>query len=106
MSRPSKNYRLWFNKQTGYFYYKILGGAWRSTGHTKRTDAEKVAQEKWRTQEITKAKPRIRGSVGEYFESYFDWDRCPRIADRRAERKRIAPQHAKRQRRILQNSGQ
>jgi len=102
MSRPTKHYRLWQNKQTGYFYYKLPGGAWRSTGCQGKTDAEKVAQEKWKAQEIVQAKPRIRGSVGEFFEPYFDWDRCPRIADRRAEGKRIALQHAHRQRRILE----
>lgn len=101
MSRPTKNYRLWKNSQTGYYYYKLPGGAWRSTGCTERTDAKNKAQEKWRAQETSKAKKRIKGSVGEYCEPYFDWDHCPRIANRRAEGKRIAPQHAHRQRRIL-----
>lgn len=101
MSRPSKHYRLWFNKQTGYFYYKLPGGAWRTTGCQHKTDANNVAQQKWR-ENAPAPKPKATGTVGSYFNPYFDWDRCPRIADRRAEGKRISPQHAKRQRMILE----
>lgn len=102
MSRPAKNYRLWKNKQTGYYYWKVPGGPWRSTKTTTKTEADRIAQDKWRVGEASRTKPRRAGTVGDYVADYFDWQRCPRIADRRAEGKRISKQHAARQRRVLE----
>lgn len=100
MSRPTKNYRLWKNSQTGYYYYKLPGGSWKTTGTKLKTDANNIAQQNWK-ENAPAPKRKPTGTVGSYFNPYFDWDRCPRIADRRAEGKRISPQHAKRQRVIL-----
>ena len=102
MSRPAKDYGIWKNSQTGYFYYRISSGPWRTTGTKLKTEAEKIAREKWMRGEKVQAQKRPKGTVGSYFQTYFLWDSCPRIADRRADKLRISPQHAKRQRALLE----
>lgn len=103
MSRPKKDYGLWLNSRTGIYYYRIADGPWRSTGCKGKTAADRVAREKWKAQEIAVARPRSAGgTVRTLLDPYFDWDRCPRIADRRLEGKRIARQHATRQRALLE----
>lgn len=104
MSRPTKNYHLWKNKRrSGVFYYRLNGGAWRSTGCKTKTEAEKKAQESWKAGELAVAKKRPRvGTVRNLLEPYYVWEKDPRIAKRRLEGKRSGKQHAVHSRRLLE----
>ncbi|MBA7642981.1 Tyrosine recombinase XerC [subsurface metagenome] len=49
------------------------------------------------------AGPHPGGFLRDFIEPYFQWDLCPRIAERRADGKRINRQHAKHQRAFIEN---
>ena len=103
MSRPQKTVRLWKNKQTGVFYYRLPGGAWRSTGCKSRPAAHNFAMEKYKADEVAAAKKRPRrGTVKDLLQPYYLWDEDPRIGARRLEGKQIARQHAEHSRRLLE----
>lgn len=103
MSRPAKNIRLW--KNGNVFYYRLPGMRnWKTTGKRNRTDAHNFAADKFKeyNPEVEQARPVPKGRrLRDFLDPYFVWDTCPRIADRRLEGKRISPDHAKHQRRLL-----
>ena len=101
MSRPKKAYRL-FKRETGVYYYRLPGMfSWKSTGHKRKTDAENLVIEKLKDWEPPAI--RIRGGrLRDFIEPYYVWDKCPRIAERRADGKRIGRQHADRQRDLIE----
>jgi len=103
MARPKKKSRLWRrNKKT--FYYMLEGMTeWKSTGCTKRTDAENWVTERLKSWEPPTAPDPKRKTLREFIDPYFVWDRCPRIAERRADGKRISRQHADRQRAVIES---
>jgi hypothetical protein len=43
--RHSKPYRLYLRKDTGYFFYKLPGQGWKTTGQTKEHEAHKYVIE-------------------------------------------------------------
>lgn len=75
--------------------------SWKSTGRKRKTDAENFVIEKlkdWEPPTISISGGRLR----DFIEPYYVWDKCPRIAERRADGKRIARQHADRQRGLIE----
>ncbi len=101
MARPTKNFRLW-KKDKKIYYFKLPGGCWKSTGCTRKTDAENFANDRlveWDPPISVPKGKRLR----DFIEPYFVWDRCPRIAERIADGKRISKEHAKHQRAVIEN---
>jgi integrase len=74
---------------------------WRSTGYERKTDAEHFVINKLKEWEPPARAPSGR-TLRDFLSQYYVWDACPRIAERRANGKRIDKQHAERQRRLIE----
>ncbi len=75
-------------------------GSWKSTGCTRKTDAENFANDRLLEWDPPISVPKGK-RLRDFLEPYFVWEKCPRKADRLADGKRISKQHALAQRRVL-----
>ncbi len=102
MARPRKPYRLWKKEKTIY-YYRLPGmTTWKSTGCRKKTDAEHEVLNLLKDWEPPAVSVPRSGRLRDFVDPYYDWERCPRIAERLADGKRIGRQHASRQRDLIE----
>lgn len=115
--RNAKSFRLWRRKDRGnVFFMRLPGGAWESTGCTDRTNAEKRAIQRLGAMEhaAVEGKTALRKddltqggqTLSQYAADFFLWDagkppRCPWCIMKLTEGKQIGPEHAARQRRLL-----
>ena len=106
MARPRERYRLW-KKDKKTYYYKLPGQGWKSTGHSKKTDAKNFADDRYgewlESPAAVSWLPSTGNTLRDFIAPYYKWEECPRIADRLLERKRISKQHAKHQRALINN---
>jgi integrase len=75
---------------------------WKSTGCRRRNDAVGRVLEVLKEWEPPAAPGPRGGRLRDFIEPYCDWKRCPRIAERLADGKRISRQHAARQRHLIE----
>jgi integrase len=106
MARPQKRYRLW-KKDKKTYYYKLPGQGWKTTGHSKKTDAQDFADDRYHEWLKSPAArnwlPSTGNTLRDFIAPYYKWDECPRIADRLLEGKRISKHHAQHQRALINN---
>ena len=102
MARPRKPYRLW-KKENTIYYYRLPGmPTWKSTGCRKKTAAEHEVLKKLKDWEPPAVSAPRSGRLRDFVDPYYNWERCPRIAERLADGKRIGRQHAARQRDLIE----
>ena len=96
-----KPYRLW--KRGSIYYYQLPESTgWKSTGKTAKSRAETFVVNLIKSGDNS---PDI--TLGEYAQSFFKWDignapRCPHCQRVLASGGQIGPEHAERQRRLLE----
>ncbi len=85
MARHVKPYRLYFRKDTGFWYYKLPGQGWRSTECTKEHEALAKVLEKAGPRPEVPAEPAARKpTLREFAADFFEWGRCAWIRRRHA----------------------
>ena len=101
--RPSKK------SNTVYYYYRVILSdgtrlSAKSTGKTSRSAARKYCEDLYKKGDLV---PHTGVLFETYARSWFDWDSCPYVADRRAsgtaKRPGITKQYAKQMRAYLEN---
>ena len=78
--RHAKPYRLYFRKETGYFFYMVPGGKWKTTGQTKEPDAHRFVIEQ--VLPALKQPPesdKPSHTFKQYADPFFGYERCPHI---------------------------
>jgi integrase len=73
--------------ETGYWYFKVQGSPYRTTGilikynargePSNKAEADRYALEQYERQKVLGAADRM--TLGEFLEPYYDYDRCPHI---------------------------
>ncbi len=99
----AKPYGLW-KRSNGLFYYRLPGGEWKSTGHSRKGKAIEYVLE--RIEEAKTAAARSAALAGsptlrDYLKPFYRWESCPHIARLLAEKKQISRQHADHQRTLI-----
>jgi integrase len=108
-----KSFRLWKRKDRKDVYYvQFPGEKWVSTGCTDRNAAESHANDMLAARRMAKiTKMNIPDdklpapamlTLGEYAKDFFIWDKCPHCRRVLENGGQIGPEHAKRQRRLLE----
>lgn len=77
MARQAKPYRLTFRKDTGFWYYKLRGLGWKSTGCSKEHEA--IAH----VLEVLGRGPEI-STLRSFASGFFVWGSCPWIRGQHA----------------------
>jgi integrase len=100
----AKPFGLW--KRGKVYYYRLAGGAWKSTGRSRQDRAIEYAMEQVQKAQQAAAERARRGEaipLREYLQPFYKWDTCPHIARLLAEKKRCSRQHAQHRRGLLDN---
>ena len=108
-----KTFRLWKRKDRKNVYYvQFPGESWISTGCTDRDAAEEQANDLLAARRLAKITnvnvpddklpAPTRLTLGEYAKDFFVWDKCPHCRRILENGGQIGPEHAKRQRRLLE----
>jgi len=92
-------FSLW--NRGGIFYCRLRNGKWETTGERTRARALDVAITKC-LEQGEKLNGNELVTLRRFTANFFTWDACPRIAHLRLKGRRISPEHAQAQRRILE----
>jgi hypothetical protein len=73
--RHSKPYRLYYRRDTGFYYYRLPGGKWKTTGESKEHEAHRYVIEEVLPHPVEEGGGDVP-ILRQYAADFFKWDQC------------------------------